>query len=73
MARLENGTNEEIVPHLERELGPNALEESDGLPMATIASASTSSRNLLSNGIDTNNGDQCSISKANDHFLKNYP
>ena len=30
MARLENGTYEEIVAHLERELELNALEESDG-------------------------------------------
>ena len=38
MARLEN---EECIAHLERELERNALEESDDLPMATIASAST--------------------------------
>ena len=38
MARLEN---EESVAHLERELELNASEESDDLPMATIASAST--------------------------------
>ena len=43
MARLENGTNEENVAHLERELELNALEESDDLPMVTMASASTSS------------------------------
>ena len=36
MARLENGTYEEIVQHLERELELNALEESDELPMATM-------------------------------------
>ena len=40
MARLENGTYEEIVAHLERELELNALEESDDLPVATMASAS---------------------------------
>ena len=54
MARLENGTYEEIVAHLERELELNALEESDDLPMATMASASTNNNNLLSNGINTN-------------------
>ena len=54
MARLENGTYEEIVAHLERELEFNALEESDDLPLATMASASTSNNNLLSNGINTN-------------------
>ena len=37
MARLENGTYEEIVAHLERELELNALEKSDDLPMATMA------------------------------------
>ena len=34
MARLENGTYEEIVAHLERELELNALDESDDLPIA---------------------------------------
>ena len=41
MTRLEIGTYEEIVAHLERELELNALEESDDLPMAIMASAST--------------------------------
>ena len=54
MARLENGTYEEIVAHLVRELELMALEESGDLPMATIASASTNQTNLLSNGINTN-------------------
>ena len=60
MARLENGTYEKIVTHLERELELNALEESDDLPMETMASASTSNNNLLSNGINTNKDEQCS-------------
>ena len=38
MARLENGTYEEFVAHLERELELNALEESDDSPNATMAS-----------------------------------
>ena len=46
MARLENGTYEEIVAHLERELELNALEESDGLPIATMASSSGKTKNL---------------------------
>ena len=62
MARLENGTYEEFVAHLEREL--NALEESDDLPMATMASASTNQSNLLSNGINTNKDAQCSIAQC---------
>ena len=60
MARLENGTYEGIVAQLERELQLNALEESDDLTIATMPSASTSGRNLLSNGIDTNKDAQCS-------------
>ena len=43
MVRLENGTYEEIVAHLERELELNALEESDDLPIATMASSSSKS------------------------------
>ena len=68
MARLENGTYEEIVAHLERELELNALEESDDLPMATMASASTNQSNLLSTGINTNKDAQCSYCKATGHF-----
>ena len=73
MARLENGTYEEIVAHLERELELHALEESDDLPMATMASASTSHNNLLSNGINTNKDAQCSYCKATGHYYKNCP
>ena len=70
MARLENGTYEEIVAHPERELELNALEESDYLPIATMASSSGKARNLLSNGIDTNKNKQCSCCKTEDHFGK---
>ena len=73
MARLENGTYEEIVSHLERELELNALEESDDLPIATMTSASTSNNNLLSNGINTNKDAQCSYCKATGHFYKSCP
>ena len=73
MAHLENGTYEEIVAHLERELELNALEESDDLPIATMASASTSNNNLLSNGINTNKDAQCSYCKATGHFYKSCP
>ena len=71
MARLENGTYEEIVAHLERELELNALEESDVLPIPTVASSSGKARNSLSNGIDTNKNNQCSYCKAENHFWKN--
>ena len=73
MARLENGTYEEIVAHLKRELELNALEESDDLPMATMASASTSNNNLLSNGINTNKDAQCSYCKDTGHHYKSCP
>ena len=70
MARLENGTYEEIVAYLEKELALKALEESDDLPMATMASASTNQSNLLSNGINTNTDAQCSYCKATGHHYK---
>ena len=73
MARLENGTYEEIVAHLERELELNALEESDDLPMATMASASSGNSNLLSNGINTNKYAQCSYCKSTGHYYKSCP
>ena len=73
MARLENGTYEEIVAHLERELELNTSEEPDDLPIATMASSSGKARNLLSNGIATNNNNQCSYCKAEDHFWKKCP
>ena len=41
MARLENGSHDEIVSHLERELELNALEESDDLPMASMTTSTT--------------------------------
>ena len=73
MARLENRTYKEIVAHLEKELELNALEESDNLPMATMASASTNQSNLLSNGINTNKDAQCSYCKATGHYYKSCP
>ena len=50
MARLENGSYDEIVAHLKRELELNALEESDDLPMATMTSSSSKPKTLLSTG-----------------------
>ena len=66
MARLEKGTYEEYVAHLERETELSALEESDDLQIATMASVSTSSRN-------TNKDAQCAYCKATGHFYKNCP
>ena len=73
MVRLENGTYEEIVAHLERKLELNALEESDDLPMATMASASTNNGNLLSNSINTNKDAQCYFFKATGNYYKSCP
>ena len=70
MARLENGTYEEKVADLKRELDLNALEESDDLPMATMAPGSSNNSNLLSNGITANKDAQCSYCKATGHFHK---
>ena len=41
-ARLENGTYEEIVAYFKRKLELTALEESDELPIAAMASTSGS-------------------------------
>ena len=50
MARLENGSYNEIVAPLERELELNALEESDDLPMATMTSSSAKPKTPLTTG-----------------------
>ena len=42
MAKLENGSYDEIVAHLERELELNALEESDDLPILPLSNGKTS-------------------------------
>ena len=49
MARLENGSYDEIVANLERELELNALEESDDLPMASMTSSTTKAKTVPSN------------------------
>ena len=67
MARLENGTYERTYGEL------IALGESDDLPMATMASASSKNSNLLSNGINTNKEAQCSYCKATGHYYKSCP
>ena len=50
MARLENGSYDELVAHLEREFQLNALEESDDLPIATMTSSTSKPKTLLSTG-----------------------
>ena len=55
MAKLENATYDEIVTHLERELQLIGLEEGDGIPVPTMFTAPTATRQnncLFSSGID---------------------
>ena len=55
MARLENGSYDEIVAHLVKELELNALEELDDLPMATMISSTSKQKSLLSNELSSDN------------------
>ena len=68
MARLENGSNDEIVAHLERELELNALEESDDLPMATMTSSTTKPKTPLSTGQLSDI--TCNYCKEKGHMVK---
>ena len=67
MARLENGSYDEIDAHLERELELNALEESDDLPMATMTS-STKSKTPLTTGQMSDI--TCNYCKEKGHMVK---
>ena len=69
MARLENGSYDEIFAHLERELELNALEESDDLPMATMTSSSTKPKAPLSTGQMSDI--TCNYCKEKGHMVKN--
>ena len=68
MARLQNGSYDEIVAHLERELELNALEESDDLPMATMTSSTTKSKTPLSTGQMSDI--TCNYCKEKGHMVK---
>ena len=68
MARLENGSYDEIVAHLERELEPNAREESGDLPMATMTSSSSKPKTPLSTG--QMSGISCNYCKEKGHMVK---
>ena len=68
MARLENGSYDEIVAHLERELELNALLESGGLPMATMTSSSTKPKTPLSTGQMSDI--TCNYCKEKGHMVK---
>ena len=68
MARLENGSYDEIVAHLERELELNALEESDDLRMATMTSSATKSKTPLTTGQMSDI--TCNYCKEKGHMVK---
>ena len=68
MARLENGSNDEIVAHLEKELELNALEESDDLPMATMTSSSSKTKTPPSTGQLSDIA--CNYCKEKGHMVK---
>ena len=68
MTRLENGSYDEIVAHLERELELNALEESDDLPMATMTSSSAKSKTPLSTAQTSEI--TCNYCKEKGHMVK---
>ena len=68
MARQENGSYDEIVAHLERELELNALEESDDLPMATMTSSTTKPETPLSTGQMSDI--TCNYCKEKGHIVK---
>ena len=68
MARLENGSYDEIVAHLERELELNALEESDDLPIATMSSSTTKPKTPLSTGQMSDI--TCNYCKEKGHMIK---
>ena len=68
MAGLENGSYDEIVAHLERELELNAPEESDDLPMATMISSSAKPKTPLSTGQMSDI--TCNYCKEKGHMVK---
>ena len=68
MARLENGSYDEIVAHLERELELNALEESDDLPMATMTPSAAKLKTPLSTGQMSDI--TCNYCKEKGHMVK---
>ena len=52
-ARLENGSYDEIVAHLERELELKMREEFHDLPMATMTSSTFKQKSFVSNGLSS--------------------
>ena len=70
MARLENGSYDEVVAHLERQLELNALEESDDSPIATMKSSTSKPKTPLSNRQTADI--VCNYCKEKGHMVKDY-
>ena len=68
MARLKNGSYDEIVAHLERVLELDALEESDDLLLATMTSSTSKPNTLRSTGQASDI--VCNYCKENGHMVK---
>ena len=68
MARLENGSYDEIVAHLERELELNALEECDDLPMASMTSSTPKTKTVPSKAQMSDI--TCNYCKEKGHMVK---
>ena len=68
MARLENGSYDEIVAQLEKELEFKAHEESDDLTMATMTSSTSKPKSFLSNGLS--HGIVCNYCKEKSHLIE---
>ena len=68
MARLENGSYDEIVAHLERKLELNALEESDDLPMASMTSSTPKTKAVTSKAQISDI--TCNYCKEKGHMVK---
>ena len=70
MARLENGSYDEIVANLERELELNALEESDDLPMASMTSFNHQSKKLFPSNVQNEWHYGANYCKEKGHMVK---
>ena len=68
MARLENGSYDEIVAYLEREMELNAVEESDDLPIASMTPSTTKAKTVPSNVQMSDI--TCNYSKEKGHMVK---
>ena len=68
MTRLENGSYDEILAHLERELDLNVFEESDDLPMASMTSTVAKTKTVSSNAQMSDI--TCNYCKEKGHMVK---